>query len=133
MDVSGLAARHFGNRLVLSLQPPRTPLEAWEGGRAHLDLQKLDIRPVYVDDEVRKAFDNVIPEMLKAGYERLDGQWARGALSPENRSSSGSFVRSLTLVSGMRTQTISAAYDSASRAAVLAALRRVADSFRFVD
>ena len=64
---------------------------------------------------------------------RLDGQWARGALSPENRSSSGSFVRSLTLVSGMRTQTISAAYDSASRAAVLAALRRVADSFRFVD
>ena len=98
-----------------------------------LDLQKLDIRPVYVDDEVRKAFDNVIPEMLKAGYERLDGQWARGALSPENRSSSGSFVRSLTLVSGTRTQTISAAYDSASRAAVLAALRRVADSFRFVD
>ena len=137
LATDGLNPRFAGDRLILSLAQPQTPLEASGIGGSHISLEQLTQLPLGSQDELRKAKSEAF-DIYRGlpGSRVISGAHTRGVLRSESRLTDGGdpvFASTLMAFGATRELKLTAFYGRADRARLLQALEQVLSSLALPD
>ncbi len=137
LDPSGLNPRIIGNRLLLSLYVPATPMELWGSNRPLITLEGLSIVwPTATPGEQAAHIDELFAISRKTrGARVVRGSFCRGIQYAELAITGVPDLYSTRILAFSKTRqiTIDAMYAAAQRQPILQALQRVFQSLKLTE
>jgi hypothetical protein len=141
LALEGLNPRLVGDNLILSLEPPATPLEASAIRGSCIRLTGLSLLPLGSPDERERSTNGAFDIYRKTpGSRVIAASHCRGVVLPEIRAADADDQTGLILLSHRvmafgrtRQLTLDASYNSRDRNRMLQALERVVSSLSLPD